>query len=105
MYSRDYSETFKIANKYDVIYADPPYWNTYSGYTGTGFGDEQHLKLASLANKAHKRGAKVILSNIDCTNIREAYGSWTSIRIVQLKHQIGAKTESRRKANEVIITT
>jgi DNA adenine methylase len=102
LYCRDYRETVKLAKRNDFIYLDPPYWHTYSGYTGFGFTNKQQLELATTLKRLSRRGVRILASNIDCEEVRKAY-KWAHIEEIKLKHQIGAKTESRRKVTEVLI--
>lgn len=104
LYCADYSIVLRSAHQDDVIYADPPYYGTYDRYSGTGFGDEEHRKLAAGLRAAVQRGAHVFASNIDCPEVRDMYSDFASIDVVPVLHKIGCTTESRKTVNEVFMS-
>lgn len=75
IYSGDFRDTFKKAKpkKGDLIYCDPPYLDSYDGYTQTEFTIEDHKELADLLWKASTRGAACITTNKDCREIHRLY--------------------------------
>jgi DNA adenine methylase len=86
-----------------IIYLDPPYLDTYDGYTGKGFDLAAHERLAAVSKKCWEAGAKVFLSNIDNPKVRELYAWATSIEQVPVFHAIGAKSERRSVKQEVLV--
>lgn len=56
-----------------VYYADPPYWSGFTQYTAEGFGREDQVLAADLADAFSQNGAHVICSNSDTPEIRELY--------------------------------
>lgn len=88
--------------KNDFYYIDPPYHKTYSGYDGSGFGDEEHIKLAEFCKKIDKKGGYFMLSNSDTPFIRELYKGYT-IEIVSASRMVSCKAHQRGKTNELII--
>lgn len=103
LYCSDYSTILKAAHKDDVIYADPPYFDTYDRYSGIGFSNDDHVKLAAGLKAAVQRGAHVFASNIDHPAIREMYQEFATIDVVPMLHKIGCTTESRKTVNEVFM--
>ncbi len=104
LYGQDYSGILKATHKGDVVYADPPYWQTYDRYAGGGFKDEDHKKLAKGLAQAVHRGVSIFASNLDNEYVRDFYGTWSSIDIIPVLHKIGCTPESRKTVNEVIIS-
>ena len=59
--AQSYEETLKLADKSSFIYLDPPYLNTFKGYTKDGLFLEN--KLLKELNGIDNRGASFTLSN------------------------------------------
>lgn len=100
----DYCETIPSAQEGDVIYADPPYFGTFSDYTAGGFTEDEHLDLAALLEAAHYRGAVIVTSNSDHERVRQLY-SWASINPVQERYMIGATGDRRGERSAVLIVS
>jgi len=88
--------------KNDFYYIDPPYHQTYSGYDGSGFGDDEHIKLAEFCKKIDKKGGYFMLSNSDTPFVRELYKGY-NIEIVSASRMVSCKAHQRGKTNELII--
>lgn len=86
----------------DFYYLDPPYHNTYSQYDGSGFGDEEHRKLAAYCRELNEAGAFFMLSNSDTPFIRELYRGFR-IDQVDATRSVSCKGAQRGKENELII--
>jgi DNA adenine methylase len=99
----DFNEVIACAGKHDVIYADPPYAGTFTGYAG-GFSDQDQHRLAKSLKDAVKRGAIVYVSNSDHPLVREAYGSFLRTMTVEQYHAVGATGDRRRKVKELLLT-
>ena len=99
----DFAETISHARPGDVIYADPPYVGTFTGYGG-GFGGAEQARLASLLREAHRRGVLVVASNSDTEYTRALYG-WAKIQEVEIAYSVGGKKDRRNKSSEVLIVT
>ncbi|HDV2792592.1 TPA: Dam family site-specific DNA-(adenine-N6)-methyltransferase, partial [Escherichia coli] len=74
----DFAAVIEAAGEGDVIFCDPPYEplpNTegFTNYSGHDFKFEEQKRLASLLTDAHRRGAKVLITNSGAPNIRELY--------------------------------
>jgi DNA adenine methylase len=97
-----YKKQFK---KGDVIYVDPPYWDTFVSYDGYGFSQQDQENLYNLLKnlKCH-----VIASNSNTDFIKELYGGGGAafqIEEVEAFRFINSKSDQRNKAPvEVIIT-
>ena len=88
--------------KNDFYYLDPPYHETYEGYSSAGFGDTEHQKLAEFCHQIHKKGGYFMLSNSDTPFVRELYKGYT-IETVSASRFISCKAHQRGKENELII--
>lgn len=88
--------------KGDFYYLDPPYHETYSGYDGSGFGDEHHRKLAEFCRQIDQKGGWFMLSNSDTPFVRELYKGYT-IEQVEASRNVSCKAHQRGKENELII--
>lgn len=83
-------------------YLDPPYHETYDGYNGNGFGDEEHRKLADFCRKIDKVGGYFMLSNSDTDLVRTLYSGY-NIEVVSASRSVSCKAHQRGKENELII--
>jgi len=83
-------------------YLDPPYHETYDGYSGAGFDDDKHRELAQFCNKIDERGAWFMLSNSDTSLVRALWGKY-HIEEIQSTRSVSCKSYSRGKANELVI--
>lgn len=89
----------------DLVYCDPPYDETYNGYTTPPFGLEDQTKLASAARDWVGIGASVIISNSDTHLIRSLYPrpQWTLLSITAPRN-ISCQGATRNATTELIIT-
>jgi len=83
-------------------YLDPPYHETYDGYSGAGFDDDKHRELAQFCNKIDERGGWFMLSNSDTSLVRALWGKY-HIEEIQSTRSVSCKSYSRGKANELVI--
>jgi len=86
----------------DFYYLDPPYHKTYDGYNGSGFGDEEHTKLAELCTEIHEAGGYFMLSNSDTPFIRGLYSKF-HIEVISASRSVSCKADQRGKENELVI--
>jgi DNA adenine methylase len=86
----------------DFIYLDPPYHETYAGYSKTPFGEQDHEMLAEFCRNADKSGAYFMQSNSDTPFIRNLYEGY-NIEIISAKRSISRNKEGRHKYDELII--
>lgn len=64
----------KLPSIGDVVFADPPYLGTYSGYQAAGFWIARHEALEQHLYALADNGAHVIACNSDTTEVRQIYG-------------------------------
>jgi DNA adenine methylase len=89
-------------HKGDFYYLDPPYHETYDGYNGNGFGDEEHRQLAEFCRKIDQKGGFFMLSNSDTPFVRELYKGY-HIEVVSASRMVSCKAHQRGKENELLI--
>jgi DNA adenine methylase len=73
-----YSAVLTSAKAGDQIYLDPPYdpvaeTANFTGYTSSGFGQNDQWQLSNLVHSLIDRGCRVIVSNSPTPDIRELY--------------------------------
>jgi DNA adenine methylase len=83
------------AGKGDVIYADPPYHDTFSNYAKGGFSEGDHEALAECLYNARQRGAEFFCHNADTEKVRYWFGDWTEIVEMPEKRNINSKGSDR----------
>lgn len=102
----DFVPMFEKAKPNDIVYCDPPYvplskTANFTNYSSGGFGIEQQLQLADLANDLAKRGITVIISNHQTKFIEQAYKNAKLITF-PVQRYISCNGANRNKANEVL---
>lgn len=96
-----YDETLAMLQAGDVVYCDPPYDGTFSGYHTAGFSDDNQYDLASILVRRSSEGHPIIVSNSDTRLIRSFYRKFTLHRI-STKRSIGVAAGEGKKADELI---
>lgn len=96
-----YDETLAMLQAGDVVYCDPPYNGTFSGYHTAGFSDDDQYDLASILVRRSSEGHPIIVSNSDTRLIRSFYRKFTLHRI-STKRSIGIAAGEGKKADELI---
>lgn len=86
----------------DLVYCDPPYHDTYSGYTSGGFSNAKHSALATFARYLAHQGVHVIISNSDTEYVRNLYNGMT-IEVVDGHRAISCNGSGRGKMPELLI--
>jgi DNA adenine methylase len=83
----------------DFVYLDPPYHNTFTGYTSNPFGEEEQIKLRDIFLKLHYLGCKVALSNSNNDFIRQIYSEIPGAIFIEIevKRMINSNSENRKK--------
>ncbi len=103
----DFKETMRSAQEGDVVYCDPPYvplsaTANFTSYSSGGFGQEQQVQLAELAQELAGRGVPVLVSNHATEFTLNAYKS-ASVRIfLSVQRYISCNGDNRGKAEEVL---
>lgn len=96
-----YDETLAMLQAGDVVYCDPPYDGTFSGYHTAGFSDDDQYDLASILVRRSSEGHPIIVSNSDTRLIRSFYRKFT-LHHISTKRSIGVAAGEGKKADELI---
>lgn len=89
-------------HKGDFFYLDPPYHETYEGYSPHGFGDTEHEKLAAFCKEIDRKGGFFMLSNSDTPFVRKLYKGY-AVEHVSAARSVSCKAHQRGRENELII--
>ncbi len=99
----DFERVIRRARSGDQVYCDPPYYDTFTGYSGA-FKIEDQARLAEAAWHAARRGAAVAISNSDHPRLRsDIYPADRGFSIAhefKITRTIGAK--GGKKAGEIV---
>ncbi|HYW18614.1 MAG TPA: DNA adenine methylase [Nodularia sp. (in: cyanobacteria)] len=106
----DFTDVLKFAScSNDFVFFDPPYHpisNTsyFTAYSSYCFAENQQLQLRDIFATLARRGVKVMLSNADCTFIRELYSNF-NIYTISAARSINSNAKKRGKITEVLVTS
>lgn len=92
----------------DFVYFDPPYiplseTSAFTSYTHEGFSFADQVRLRDAFKRLSDTGAYVILSNSSSALVEELYKDF-NIHYVEATRTNGAKSSSRGKISEIIVT-
>lgn len=85
----------------DVVYFDPPFHGTFTGYSGE-FDERAQVRLRDVFRELDKRGVVVVLSSSDSTFIRDIYQGY-EVTVVRAGRAVGARGSSRGNVDELVI--
>lgn len=102
----DFKDTMRRAKEGDVVYCDPPYvplsdTANFADYAPGGFGQVEHIALASLAEELSERGVTVVISNHSTEFVRKAYRK-AKTETFDVRRYISCVGDSRGTASEVL---
>lgn len=105
--NRDFESVCKGARPGDGVYFDPPYLpasktSKFTSYTSSGFGPEDHERLAGLFGSLSRAGVRVVLSNSMTTDTLRLYGQYDRDDIMGSRN-VGGPASYRSPAKEMII--
>lgn len=103
----DYADVLKDVKKGTFVYLDPPYdpvstTSNFTGYTKSGFGKEEQVRLRKACDELNRRGVKFMLSNSSTDFIKEQYQAY-NVTIVKAKRAINSNGNGRGQVDEVIV--
>jgi DNA adenine methylase len=103
----DFAGVLERARPQDLIYFDPPYLPlsataSFTSYTHTMFGVEQHQRLAYVFVELAERGCSVILSNSSVPLVHELYSGF-EIDEVPARRAINSVAGKRGPITELIV--
>lgn len=92
----------------DFVYFDPPYiplseTSAFTSYTHEGFSFADQVRLRDVFKRLSDTGAYVMLSNSSSALVEELYNDF-NIHYVEATRTNGAKSSSRGKISEIIVT-
>lgn len=96
-----YEETLEMLQAGDVVYCDPPYDGTFTGYHTAGFSDDEQYRLASILECRSSEGHPVVVSNSDTMLTRSLYRDFVRHRITA-KRSVGVAAGEGKSAEEII---
>lgn len=104
----DFAEAVKGAQTGDFVYFDPPYiplneTSSFTSYTHEGFSYEEQVRLRDTFKELTERGVYAMLSNSSSPLVEELYKDF-NIYFVEAQRTNGAKSSSRGKISEIIVT-
>lgn len=103
--SEKYENMVNKVNTDDFVYLDPPYYETFDGYTSQQFGLEELKTLKSNVDDMVANGARVLISNSNHDTVREMFSNYT-IFTVNVAWTVGKNGDTRaKKENEILIKT
>lgn len=104
----DFEEAVKEVGNNDFVYFDPPYvpiseTSAFTSYTHEGFSYKDQVRLRDTFKKLDKKGAYVMLSNSSSPLVEELYKDFFIHKVTATRTN-GAKSSSRGKISEIIVT-
>ena len=102
----DFAVALMAAQHGDVCFLDPTYMAATRGpfdrYNPKLFTWKDQFRLRHAARGAAKRGAAVVISNVDCPEIRQLYSDELAIPLTRSK-AIGNAVRNSRSKHELLI--
>jgi DNA adenine methylase len=104
----DFSDVFGRTGEGDVIYLDPPYAPpqgkpSFTRYTSTGFSLTDLVRLRDMAREARRRGAHVLVSNVDTLTVRRLFSDGFVATAVQARRTVAADPGRRGWQAELLL--
>ena len=104
----DFADAVAGAQAEDFVYFDPPYiplneTSSFTSYTHEGFSYEEQVRLRDTFKELTDRGVYVMLSNSSSPLVEELYQDF-NVHFVEAQRTNGAKSSSRGKISEIIVT-
>lgn len=104
----DFEVAVENAVEGDLIYFDPPYiplneTSSFTSYTHEGFSFDDQVRLRDTVRRLTERGVSVMVSNSSSPLAEELYQEF-NIHYVEASRTNGAKSSSRGKIREIIVT-
>lgn len=103
----DFAESLQYTEENDFVYLDPPYQplsktSSFTGYTKSGFDENEQRRLAEVYRGLDKKGCKVMLSNSETRLIEQLYQDYR-IEKVSAGRAISCQGSGRGKISEFVI--
>lgn len=103
-----FSRTLALAGAGDVVYCDPPYEPMpgtagFTNYSSGGFSWDSQIALAESCVAAHKRGAKIVVSNSTAPRVLDLYKCHGfTLHRVSARRAISSKGSTRETATDIV---
>lgn len=107
--NKDFAEVLDKIEKNCFIYFDPPYnplseSSSFTGYTFSGFGEEEQRRLKKLCDRLNKDGYRFLISNSATPFILNLYKYYKETTvIVKTNRSINCIASKRGEIEEVLI--
>lgn len=93
----------------DFVYFDPPYHplshtSNFTAYSRYSFAEDEQIRLRDVFVELTGRGVKVMLSNSDCSFIRNLYRNF-KIHDISATRAINSDAKKRGRISEVLVTS
>lgn len=107
--ARRFETIANFARKGDLVYFDPPYMPVsqtadFTSYSKSGFGIEEHQKLANISRRLAQRGIHVIVSNSSSKLVYDLYDDFYMYE-VYANRLVNSKANKRGKVPEALVTS
>ncbi len=104
----DFSDATRDVSRDDFVYLDPPYFpvtetSNFTHYLVDGFSFSDQIRLAEEVKRLDSKGAYVMLSNSDTSEMRKLYSDF-NVHLVEATRNINSNPEKRSGAKEIIVT-
>ncbi|MFA8114482.1 DNA adenine methylase [Escherichia coli] len=96
-----YDETLAMLQHGDVVYCDPPYDGTFTGYHTAGFTEADQRRLAAILDSCSSKGHPVIASNSDTPLTRSLYKDFL-LHHIDAPRSVGISAGETKRAAEII---
>lgn len=98
----DYNNILELVEKYDLVYLDPPYHDTFTDYTKNRFEENEQKKLKRFVDILTQKGIYVMLSNSATDFIKDLYKDYKQVNLTT-KYSLGGKGADRGNKQELLI--
>jgi DNA adenine methylase len=90
----DYTLSLEKSLTGDVVYCDPPYYNTFNSYSKNKFGKDEHNILSQKCYELKSKNIEIIVSNSDNDFVVGLYKD-SFLNRIPVKRVINSKAENR----------
>ncbi|MGG8215733.1 Dam family site-specific DNA-(adenine-N6)-methyltransferase [Klebsiella aerogenes] len=103
-----FGRTIDLAGAGDVVYCDPPYEPMpgtagFTAYAAGGFTWDDQVLLANRCVAAHKRGARVVISNSSAPKVIDLYREHGfNLEFIKARRSISCSGTTREVARDVV---
>jgi len=108
-FCRDFEAILHDTKKGDFVYLDPPYQPVsktanFTSYTTRNFTDDDLERLATIAEKLHFKGCKILISNSKSKKVQNSFSSsiW-KMKEIHVNRAINSNSKKRTGHSEILI--